>query len=113
MKEKILLKIALISSLIGILLLLLISNSLETNEEVISSIDETDIGSSIRISGIVTDINKRGSIILIDIAQLEKMNIVIFNNNTLLNKGDYIEVIGNLDEYDGNTQLIADKIILK
>jgi DNA/RNA endonuclease YhcR with UshA esterase domain len=30
-----------------------------------------------------------------------------------LNKGDAVEIIGKVDEYEGNRQLIADKVILK
>ena len=113
MKESTLLKISLICSILGILVLLVISNNLEVDEKTISELDESDIGSSVRLDGIVTNFQNRGAVILIDIAQLEEMQVVIFNANLTLNKGDYIEVIGKIDEYEGNQQLIADKIVLK
>lgn len=113
MKEKTLLKISLISSLMGILLLLIISNKLEVNEKIISNIDETDIGSNLRISGVITNVKNIGSVMLIDIAQLEKMKVVVFNSNITLNKGDYVEITGKIEEYKGSTELIADKIVLK
>ncbi|TKJ17620.1 hypothetical protein CEE44_03755 [Candidatus Woesearchaeota archaeon B3_Woes] len=113
MKEKTLLKIALIVSLIGILILLFISSKLEVNEKTISNIDETDIGSSLKIDGVITNIRKTNTITLIDIAQLEEMKVVVFNKEIELNKGDYVEITGKIEEYKGSTELIADKIILK
>jgi len=113
MKENTLLKISLICSLVGILILLVISRSLQVNEKVISELDETDIGSSIRLNGIVTDFQSRGSVILIEVAQLEEMQVVVFNSNFTLNKGDAVEITGKIDEYEGKQQLIADKIVLK
>jgi DNA/RNA endonuclease YhcR with UshA esterase domain len=113
MNESALLKISLICSLVGILLLFFISNNLQVNEKVISELDETDIGSSVRLTGIVTNFQNRGSVILIDVAQLEEMQVVVFNSNFTLNKGDAVEIIGKVDEYEGNRQLIADKVILK
>jgi len=113
MKEKTLLKIALISSLIGILLLLFISTRLKINEKSISKIDEKDMGYNVMVNGIVSDVQNRGSVILIEVADLEKIDVVIFNANLTLNKGDLIEVSGKLDEYEGKQQLVADKIILK
>ena len=113
MKEKTLLKISLIGSLAGILLLFIISGKLKVDEKVIAEIDETEFGSSVRISGVVADVKERGSVILINVAQLEQIEVVVFNANITLNKGDYVEVTGSLGEYEGNMQLIADKIVLK
>jgi len=112
MKEKTLLKIALIGSLLGILILFIISNKLEVNERIISEIDESYIGSNVRINGVVLDVQNKGSIVLIDIAQLEEMHVVVFDNVSLA-KGDYVEITGKIEEYEGEMELIADKIILK
>ena len=112
MKEKILLKIALVCSLGGILLLFFISDKLDINEKMISEIDEVEIGSEVKIQGVVSGVEKRGSMVIVDIAQLEKMNVIVFDNISL-NQGDYVEINGRVEEYEGETQLIADKIILK
>ena len=85
MKEKTLLKLSLICSLIGILILLIISSNLEVDEKIISELDETDIGLNVRLEGVVTNFNNKGSVILIDVAQLEEMQVVIFNSNFTLN----------------------------
>jgi DNA/RNA endonuclease YhcR with UshA esterase domain len=113
MQEKNLLKLALIFSLIGILLLFFISSKLEVDDKIISQLDENDIDSNVRLDGVVTDFKNKGSVILIDVAQLEKIQVVVFNSNFTLNKGDSVEIIGKIGEYEGNNQIIADKIILK
>ena len=113
MQEKTLLKLALICSLVGILLLFFISNNIDVNEKVISELEGNDVDSSVRINGVVTSFQNRGSVILIDVAQLEKMQVVVFNSNFTLNKGDSVEITGKIGEYEGNNQLIADKIVLK
>jgi len=112
MKESTLLKISLISSLIGVLLLLVVSTQLKVDEKLISEIDETNLDSQVRINGVVVDSQKRGTVTLINLAQLEEMQIVVFTNITL-NKGDYIEVTGKIGEYENQLQLVADKIVLK
>jgi DNA/RNA endonuclease YhcR with UshA esterase domain len=113
MKESLLLKISLISALVGIILLLIFSRTIKVNESVISEIDQNDADSTIRINGVVTDIQIRNSTTIINVAQLDKMGVFVFNSNLSLIKGDYIEVTGKMQEYNGKTSLIADKIVLK
>lgn len=113
MNEKTLLKIALICSLLGIIALFIISNALEVNERVISEIDETDLGYNIKVKGVVTNIRNMGSVLIINMVQLEKIDVVVFNDELVLNKGDYVEIVGKLEEYEGKLELIADRIDLK
>lgn len=113
MKEENLLKISILGSLLGILVLLTISGKIEIKNELISNLDATDIGKSFRISGVITDVKKSKSVTSFQISELNQMKVVVFSDNTTLNKGDYVEVSGKLDEYNGKTNLIADKIVLK
>ena len=113
MKDKTLLKISLISSLVGILILLILSTKLEINESFISNIDKNDIGSTVKIEGVVSDVKIVNSTIIMNVAQLDEMMVVVFNSDMILNRGDYVEVTGKMDEYNGNIELIADKIVLK
>jgi|TARA_Y100000310_G_C20514902_1_gene730695 DNA/RNA endonuclease YhcR with UshA esterase domain len=112
MKEKTLLRLALGFSLFGILVLYLVSGLISVDEGVISKIDGTDIGSDVRLNAVVSSVESRGTVTLIKVVQLEDMDVVVFGNVSL-NKGDYIEVTGTIDEYEGNNQLLADKIVLK
>lgn len=113
MREKTLLKISLFCTVFGLIGLYLISSSLKVDESIISKLDETNLGSTIKISGVVTKVDDLGSAMLLDIAQMESMKVIAFTNDITLNKGDNVEVLGKLDEYNGRIELIADKITLK
>jgi DNA/RNA endonuclease YhcR with UshA esterase domain len=112
MEEKVLLKLALIGSLLGILLLLSLSMVLEVREKSITQ-SKTNINKEVKVIGVVSNVNQKGSTLLFDIAQLEELNVVAFQTNLTLNKGDYLEVTGRIDEYNQKPQLVADKIVLK
>ena len=112
MKEKTLLKLALGFSLFGIIVLYFISGLISVDSGIISKIDSTNIGDTVRLNALVSSVENRGTITLIKVVQLDDMDVVIFGNVSL-NKGDYIEIIGKIDEYEGSNQLVADKIILK
>jgi DNA/RNA endonuclease YhcR with UshA esterase domain len=112
MKEKTLLRLALGFSLFGVILLYFVSGMISIDEGVISKIDESDLGSIVRLNAVVSSVDNRGSITLIKVVQLRDMDVVVFGNVSL-NKGDYIEITGKIDEYEGNNQLVADKIVLK
>jgi|TARA_B100002003_G_C14140321_1_gene548341 DNA/RNA endonuclease YhcR with UshA esterase domain len=112
MKEKTLLRLALGFSLFGILVLYLVSGLVSVDEGVISKIDGTSIGNDIRLNAVVSSVESRGTVTLIKVVQLEDMDVVVFGNVSL-NKGDYIEITGTIDEYEGSSQLLADKIVLK
>jgi DNA/RNA endonuclease YhcR with UshA esterase domain len=113
MEEKKLLRLSLIFSLFGILVLFLISLNMDVNEKLISQLDETDLGFNVKMEGVVTDVQNKGTVTLITISQLDEMDVVLFNSELILNKGDYLEVTGKIDEYEGKNQIIADKIVLK
>lgn len=112
MKENTLLKISLISSIVGILVLLFISSFVSTGEKSISNISKEDLGSSVRINGIITEVRQLRGATSINVAQLQEINVIVFDNVTLY-KGDYVEITGKIDDYEGNQELIADKIVLK
>ena len=113
MKEKVLLKIALVVSLLGILVLFFISGYIEKKTVLVSEVASEEVGTNVKVEGIVTNFKKIGSGSLINIAQLDRMEVFVFGDNITLYKGDYVEIEGRLDEYDGNVSLIADKIVLK
>jgi len=107
MKEKNLLKIALITGFIGVSILFLMSKYLEPQEKL-------GAGNKDLISGNVVNIIKRNNSAEIIITRTEFLRIVVFDKDNLnflsLKDGTQIEAIGKLDENDGRKQLIADEI---
>ena len=109
MNEKTLLKIAIISALTGIFILYLISDNVVLNESSISQIEGEEIGRYVKIKGIVDDVYNGEKLSIITVTQPESMKILLFENVSVV-VGDYIEVIGEIDEYNGEREVIGERI---
>ena len=109
MKEKTLLKIAIISALAGIFILYLISDNIVIGEISISRIEEEEIGNDVKVKGIVEDVFNGESISIITITQPSDMKVILFENVSIV-EGDYIEVIGEIEEYNGEFEVIGNRV---
>ncbi|MEA2036193.1 MAG: OB-fold nucleic acid binding domain-containing protein [Nanoarchaeota archaeon] len=113
MKEKTLLKIAIGCALIGVFVLYIISDSVKIDETSIGKIEEEDIGSDVKVKGRVERLYEGEKVSIITIIQPEDMSIIVMkqdNKNLSLEEGDYIEVIGEVDEYNGELEVIGNRI---
>ena len=113
MKEKLLLKIALIVSLIGITSLYLISSNIEIDLKSIEKITFDDIDKNVKVQGIVNDMFENDKVMIIDVVQPTEITVVLFkrkNQSISISKGDNIEVIGKVDEYEGNLEIIGNRV---
>ena len=111
MKETTLLKTALICSLIGLFALYLISTKIEVNEYRANALNK-DIGEDVKLKGTVTRITDRGNVVFIEVNQQSPITVVLFteDDNLKLKNGDSIEVIGEVQEYNGKNEIIAQKM---
>ena len=113
MKEKTLLKVALICSLVGIVALYFISEDIEVGQKNIGKITLEDIDKNVKVKGVVKDLFENEKVMLITIEQPQDMTIVLFkskNESIGINKGSSIEVIGKVDEYEGELEIIGNKV---
>ena len=110
MKETALLKIALICSLIGLLVLYFISTKIEVKDY--RPILNKNIGEDVKLSGTITKISDRGDVVFVELNQENPITIVIFQNNKniSLKNNDYVEIFGTVQEYNRKNEIIADKI---
>ncbi len=110
----ILTKICIISAILGISLLIIISDKINIPSSEISTITKNDIDKHIKVDGIITNIIKKGnSLAILDIENKKSaIRVVIFKPDKVLNieKGDLIEVEGKISLYEGRLQIIADKV---
>ncbi len=113
MKETTLLKIALICSLVGLLVLYFISTKIEIKDYKPNILNK-NVGEDVKLNGIVTKISDKGNVIFIEVNQQNPISIVVFGNDNNLNlkNGDNVEVIGKVQEYNGKNEIIAQKIRL-
>ena len=112
MKEKTLLKIALICSLVGLLILYLISDSIEIKEKNIEKITLENKDEFVKLRGIVSNVVDTEKVVIMEITQPQEITVVLFKDKETVNiqPGNEIEVIGKVDEYEGTLEIIADRL---
>ena len=111
MKETTLLKIALLCSLAGLVLLYFISIKIEVKNYKPNILNK-NVGDDVKFEGTVTKITDRGNVVFINVNQQSPVIVVLFTdeNNLKLNNGDNVEIIGKVQEYNGKNEIIAQKI---
>lgn len=111
MKEKTLLKIALICSLIGLFTLYIISENLSIEEKTIDKID--NLGEDIKLKGVVDKVINTENVVIVDVLQPQKISVVLFKDEDInISKGSTIEVIGKVEENNGEIQVIGQRVRL-
>ena len=108
MEEKKLLKLALICSLLGTALLYFISLTISQEEKSFSLVQDDEYSV---ISGEVASVNNYGNVSFLKIYQKLPVDVVIIGNNYIdLKKGDFVDVRGTKQDYEGKKELVADEI---
>lgn len=112
MQEKTLLKIAFICSLAGVILLFLISESLESENKSLQLQDPENLQDFVVLQGEVLQITKGEDAVFLKIRTGEIVPVTLFQGKLLfeLNKGDKVEIKGRLDEFEGRKTIIAEEV---
>jgi len=112
MEEKNLLKIAILSSLIGIIILAYISNTSNLNYNDISSINNDYLDKTVKIKGTLTNFVSTPKAKIMDIEDSTgKITAVTFNEQELsIKENDLLEITGKVSLYQGSFEIIADTI---
>ena len=106
-------KLALSCSVIGLISLFVISISIELPSAEIGQIEILEPESEVRITGTVSKVTDRDKIMYLDVVQPEAVNVMLFkSSNFSIQKGDFVEIQGEIQEYKGRKQLLANKIEL-
>src|SRR3989338_8491728 len=112
MKETLLLKIALICSLVGLVALFFISQKIELKDYKPNFLNNKNVGDSVNLSGKISKVTAGNNVVFIELIQQVPVSVVVFTDNdfTNLNKDDFVEIEGKVQEYNGKEEIIADKI---
>ena len=111
MKEKLLLKIAIICSLVGIVILFLIAQSIKIDEEDIGKINREDIDDEVIVAGRITKIIDTEEVMILEVSKNEEISVVLFKESLIdLQEGDNIEVRGKVAEYEGDIEIMGDEV---
>ena len=110
MKEKTLFKIALICLVIGLPALYFLSQSIEVKEQKVSKITLADLDKEVKLIGDVISVSNKEKFSIIEISQMNKIKVVMFNENISLEHGDKIEVFGKVQEFNEKPEIIGDVV---
>ena len=113
MQEKTLLKIALITSLLGLLILYLISGNIEIKEKSIEKITLDNKDEFVKLRGNVNKVIDTEKVTIMEITQPQQITVVLFkdeNKSMPIQQGNEIEIFGKVDEYEGKLEIIADRL---
>ena len=110
MKENTLLKIAIICSLIGLVVLYFISAKIEISDYRPTLLNK-NAGDDVKLEGTITKITAKDNVVFIELKQENNVNIVMFtDSNTEIKEGNAVEIIGKVQQYNSQNEIIANKI---
>ena len=111
MKETTLLKTALICSLLGLVILYFISAKIDVKDYKPSRLNE-NIGDDVKLTGTIAKISQNDNVAFLEVNYQNPVIVVLFtdNENLSLKIDDTIEVVGEVQEYKGKNEIIAQKI---
>jgi RecJ-like exonuclease len=103
------LKPALITTIIGIILLMLLSFNLEPGIKKISEISDSDLGNFVKVYGKIENVKQTDTLTIIKVAD-GNISINVIADNAQFEVNSSVEVIGKVTEYKGTLEIEASRI---
>jgi len=113
MEEKTLLKLSLLVTLGGLLFLFFYSQEVEL--EVSTEISETPAQEIVKVRGVVKTLTAKEKVLFLQVIneKEEEFSVVLFPEEELFLKvGDYVQITGAVEDYQGKKEILANEIIL-
>lgn len=106
-------KVSLIFSLIGILILFFLTYTIKVQLYEINSLSKDNIDDTVRVKGIVESFTETPGLYLVNLKDNSgRITVVVFKDERLgLQEGLNLEVIGNVVEYKDKIEIIAKEIV--
>ncbi len=107
-----LIKICIISAILGIILLVIIADKVSIPSSAIGSLTKQDLNKAVTIKGTVKSITNKETIAIFNIEdKTGSIKAVAFKpNNLTIKKGSFIELEGKLNLYEDNLEIYAETI---
>ena len=113
MNENILLKLSLVFSILGILIILFISETSSIDLIKISEITKENLDEKVRIQGIIKTTEDTPELLIINIEdETGTIIIILFKNSEeiILKENQKVEVVGKVMEYKDQLEISVDQI---
>ena len=114
MNEKTLLKVSVVIALLGLSFLFLYSEEVDLKS--VERIDSAIPEETVELKGTVNRVSVSDKVIFLEIEgeRVEKTDVILFTDQDIFIKdGDYVEISGTVEEYEGKKEVIANSIVLK
>ncbi len=114
MNEKTLAVTAYIVFVVGIVFLLLYADEFEVQN--VATLENRAPAETVKMQGVVTRVTIKDAVTFAEIEgeRVEKTSIVVFTQDDVyLKEGQYVEVEGKVEDYNGKKEIIANKVIVK
>ncbi|HLC75242.1 MAG TPA: OB-fold nucleic acid binding domain-containing protein [Candidatus Nanoarchaeia archaeon] len=113
MDDRTLLKIALIGAVFGVVGLFVLSIYTDTDTGVIAQIEQLPEGKEVDVIGVVMRVADHGNVFFLTIGEqkIEDVQVVLFKSgNISIAPGDIVRVVGSIDEFQGEKQIIGNRV---
>ncbi|MBS3123017.1 hypothetical protein J4437_00115 [Candidatus Woesearchaeota archaeon] len=114
MKETSLFKLSLLCTILGLVALYFFAEEIEL--PALSSLEGEPIGGTSKIQGRVSQLRQSGNTLYLEVEGLQtiKTDVIFFTaEKPYLQTGDYVDIEGQVEEYKGKTELLAQKVTLR
>ncbi|HLC58806.1 MAG TPA: OB-fold nucleic acid binding domain-containing protein [Candidatus Nanoarchaeia archaeon] len=112
MEDKLIIKLCVFTTILGLILLVIISNKLEAPTKEISQISKKDINKSAKITGFVKKIMIKTTVATITLEdKTGTIQVVMFKpENLKIKTGSLVEIEGKISLYEDQIQVYAEKV---
>lgn len=119
MNEATLLKISLVVTILGLLLLFFSAGQFDLSPRTLEKANLPE--EKVQLQGIIKSLqskdlpsNDKVIFMVIEGERVETTPVVVFPPEELfLKAGDYVEIVGTVEEYKGKKEVVASKVVLK
>ena len=114
MDEKTIYKISVAVMFFGLIFLYFYSD--EVDLKVIEKVDSAAIQEPIHLKGYVSKVSQKpkATFFKIEGSHIENTDVILFSEDEIfLEDGDYVELFGTVEVYNGKKEVIANKVIKK
>lgn len=110
MNDKLIARISLGCSVFGLLMLFAASSFIEAEETGISELENTK-NKDVLVKGRVLSVKNFDNLAVVEVAEIKSVSVVVFDRKMLkFGVGDNISASGELREYKGKKEIVAEKI---
>lgn len=95
------------------MVLYFVSSNIGITEKTIGKINKGNVGEDVKLLGRVNRFVESEKVYFIEMTQPASMTVIVFKGdkqNFSLDEGDYVEIIGEIDEYEGRLEVIGNRI---